>query len=71
LSIRGWPIWNHFGATTVLLGEREVIYVGGPQAALARAERPIPRVNARLLPHAGHILTIDVPDTIVSEIQAR
>jgi pimeloyl-ACP methyl ester carboxylesterase len=28
--------------TTVLLGDREVIYAGGPQAALARAQRLIP-----------------------------
>jgi pimeloyl-ACP methyl ester carboxylesterase len=35
--------------TTVLLGDREVIYAGGPQAALARAQRLIPNVDARLL----------------------
>jgi pimeloyl-ACP methyl ester carboxylesterase len=51
--------------TTVLLGEREVIYNGGPQAALARAQRLIPNVDARLLPNAGHILTLDAADVVV------
>jgi pimeloyl-ACP methyl ester carboxylesterase len=56
--------------TTVLLGDREVIYAGGPQAALARANRLIPGVHARLLPNAGHILTLDAPDVVVTEITA-
>lgn len=54
--------------TTVLLGDREVIYAGGPAAALARAQRLIPGVTARLLPNAGHILTLDAPDVVVDEI---
>jgi len=56
--------------TTVLLGDREVIYAGGPQAALARAKRLIPNVHARLLPNAGHILTLDAPDVVVAELTA-
>ena len=39
--------------TTVLLGDREVIYAGGPQAAPARAQWVIPNVRARLLLGAG------------------
>lgn len=56
--------------TTVLLGERDVIYAGGPQAALARAQRLIPLVNARLLPNAGHVLTLDAPDVVADELMA-
>jgi pimeloyl-ACP methyl ester carboxylesterase len=57
--------------TTVLLGDREVIYAGGPQVALARAQTLIPIVHALLLPSAGHILTLDAPDVVVTEITAR
>ena len=56
--------------TTILLGDREVIYAGGPAAALARAERLIPSVTARLLPKAGHILTLDAPKVVVEEMMA-
>jgi pimeloyl-ACP methyl ester carboxylesterase len=54
--------------TTVLLGEREVIYAGGPQAALARANGLISDVHARLLPNAGHVLTLDAPDVVIDEL---
>jgi pimeloyl-ACP methyl ester carboxylesterase len=54
--------------TTVLLGDREVIYGGGPQAALARAQTLIPNVRAHLLPNAGHILTADAPEIVVAEM---
>jgi pimeloyl-ACP methyl ester carboxylesterase len=57
--------------TTVLLGDREVIYGGGPQAALARAQRLIPNVRAHLLPNAGHILTADAPEIVVAEMTTR
>jgi pimeloyl-ACP methyl ester carboxylesterase len=57
--------------TTVLLGDREVIYAGGPQAALARAQRLIPNVRAHLLPNAGHILTADAPEIVVAEMTAH
>jgi pimeloyl-ACP methyl ester carboxylesterase len=54
--------------TTVLLGDREVIYAGGPQNALAHAEKLIPNVHARVLPSVGHILTLDAPDVVVAEM---
>lgn len=54
--------------TTVLLGDREVIYAGGPETALVRAEKFIPYVHARLLPAAGHILMLDAPKTVVAEM---
>jgi pimeloyl-ACP methyl ester carboxylesterase len=57
--------------TTVLLGDREVIYAGGPQAALARAQTLIPNVHALLLPSAAHILTLDAPDVVANEMTAR
>jgi pimeloyl-ACP methyl ester carboxylesterase len=47
--------------TTVLIGDREVIYRGGPHAALARAKRLIPDVQTHLMPDANHMLTIDCP----------
>lgn len=56
--------------TTVLLGDREVIYADGPHAALARAEKLIPNAYARLLPSAGHILTLDAPAVVVAEMMA-
>jgi pimeloyl-ACP methyl ester carboxylesterase len=56
--------------TTVLLGDREVIYAGGPKAALERAQRLIPNVDAHLL-SAGHVLTVDAPDIVVAAITAR
>ena len=54
--------------TTVVIGDREVIYGGGPEAALARAEACIPDVRTRLLPGAGHALTVDAPGVLVDEL---
>ncbi|MCV6976889.1 alpha/beta fold hydrolase [Mycobacterium bourgelatii] len=56
--------------TTVLLGAREVIYAGGPQAALARAHRVIRDVHARRLPNVGHVMTLDAPDVVADELTA-
>ncbi len=53
---------------TVLIGEREVIYRGGPKAALARAQRLIPNVRTRLLAGANHMLTLDCPDALITEM---
>lgn len=53
---------------TVLVGEREVIYRGGPKAALARAQRFIPNVRTQLLPGANHMLTLDCPEALITEI---
>jgi len=54
--------------TTVLIGEREVIYRGGPRAALARAQRVIPNVEAHLLPGANHMVTVDCPDILAEKL---
>lgn len=56
--------------TTVLIGDHEVIYRGGPKAAVARAQQHIPRVHARLLPNASHLLTLDCPQLLTAEILA-
>lgn len=50
--------------TTVLIGDREVIYRGGPHAAIARAQRLIPDVHTHLISGANHMLTIDSPDEL-------
>jgi pimeloyl-ACP methyl ester carboxylesterase len=50
--------------TSVFIGDREVIYRGGPRAAIARAETLIPDVQTRLLAGAGHALTLDCPDEL-------
>lgn len=47
--------------TTVIIGDREVIYRGGPHAALARAGALIPDVHTRLMAGANHMLTVDCP----------
>lgn len=54
--------------TTVLIGDREVIYRGGPQAALARAQRLIPDVRTQLIPGANHMLTVDCPTELANEL---
>jgi pimeloyl-ACP methyl ester carboxylesterase len=54
--------------TTVLIGEREVIYRGGPHAALAKAQRLIPNVRTHLLPGANHMVTVDCPDVLADEL---
>jgi pimeloyl-ACP methyl ester carboxylesterase len=54
--------------TTVLIGDREVIYAGGPHAALERAQRLIPNVHTRLVADAGHVLTTDAPGAVVTEL---
>ncbi|BBZ17182.1 alpha/beta fold hydrolase [Mycolicibacterium gadium] len=54
--------------TTVLIGDREVIYRGGPHAAIARAQRLIPDVRTDLIPGANHILTLDCPKELAAEL---
>jgi pimeloyl-ACP methyl ester carboxylesterase len=54
--------------TTVLIGDREVIYRGGPAAALARAQKLIPNVRVQLVPGANHMLTLDAPELVVNEM---
>jgi pimeloyl-ACP methyl ester carboxylesterase len=54
--------------TTVLIGDRDVIYRGGPLAALARAAKLIPNVTARALPGANHWLTVDCPRRLADEL---
>jgi pimeloyl-ACP methyl ester carboxylesterase len=56
--------------TTVLIGDHEVIYRGGPEAALARAKTLIPNVRTELIPGANHILTLDAPEAVVAEMTA-
>lgn len=53
--------------TTVVMGDLEVIYGGGPEAALARAWTLIRDVHTRLLPAAGHALMVDAPEAVVAE----
>jgi pimeloyl-ACP methyl ester carboxylesterase len=55
--------------TTVLIGDRDVVYRGGPRAALARAEKLIPNVAARALPGANHWLTVDCPRQLADELR--
>jgi pimeloyl-ACP methyl ester carboxylesterase len=54
--------------TTVLIGDREVIYRGGPHAAIGRAQRLIPDVRTRLIPGANHMLTVDCPSELADEL---
>jgi len=53
---------------TVLIGDRDVIYRGGPKAALARAQEFIPNVRTQLLQGANHMLTLDCPEALVAQI---
>lgn len=55
---------------TVLIGDRDVIYRGGPEAALARAQQFIPNVHTHLLPGANHMLTLDCPEVLNAEISS-
>jgi pimeloyl-ACP methyl ester carboxylesterase len=54
----------------VVIGDRDVIYRGGPEAALARAKEFIPNVRTQLLPGANHLLTLDCPEPLITEISA-
>jgi pimeloyl-ACP methyl ester carboxylesterase len=56
------------GRATVLIGDREVIYRGGPTAALERARQHIPGAHTKLISNAGHVLTLDCPERLVTEI---
>jgi pimeloyl-ACP methyl ester carboxylesterase len=56
------------GHVTVLIGDRDVIYRGGPRAALARAAKCIPNVRTHLLPNANHILTHDCPEALITHM---
>jgi pimeloyl-ACP methyl ester carboxylesterase len=55
--------------TTVVIGDREVIYRSGPRAALARAQKLIPNVHTHLMIGANHMLTIDCPKELADELQ--
>lgn len=52
--------------TLLLFGEREVIY--NPKAALKRANRLIPHIEAEILPDAGHAVNIDQPEMVNQRI---
>jgi hypothetical protein len=54
--------------TLLLIGDRERIY--DPHKALERAARLVPRIETDLVPGAGHILAMQLPD-IVGERNAR
>jgi pimeloyl-ACP methyl ester carboxylesterase len=54
--------------TTVVIGDREVIYRGGPRAALDRAQKLIPDVQTHLIAGANHMLTIDCPRELVGKM---
>jgi pimeloyl-ACP methyl ester carboxylesterase len=54
--------------TTVVIGDREVIYRGGPRAALARAQKLIPDVSTHLIAGANHMLTIDCPGELLGTL---
>ena len=55
--------------TTVMIGDHEVIYRGGAQAALSRAQRLIPNVRTHLLPNASHLLPLDCPEVLVEKVR--
>ena len=48
--------------TLLLLGEREIIY--SPQAAVKRARNLIPRIEAEIIPGAGHAINLDQPEVV-------
>ena len=54
--------------TTVVIGDREVIYRGGPHAAIARAHRLIPNVHTHLIARANHMLAIDCPEELADRL---
>lgn len=53
---------------SVLIGDQDVIYRGGPRAALSRAQRHIPSVRTQLVPNVNHMMTIDCPELLVTEM---
>lgn len=48
--------------TLLLLGEREIVY--DPQAARRRAQKYLTRLQAHILPNAGHALNFDQPEMV-------
>jgi pimeloyl-ACP methyl ester carboxylesterase len=56
--------------TTVVIGDHEILYRGGAQAALARARTLIPDVRTELVPNAGHVLTLDAPEVVIKALLA-
>lgn len=55
-------------STLLLLGEHEVIY--SPKSALKRAMKLIPRIEADIIPGAGHAVNIDQPEAVNQRILA-
>jgi pimeloyl-ACP methyl ester carboxylesterase len=52
--------------TLLLLGQQEIMY--NPQAALKRARRLIPHLEAEIIPNGGHALTRDQPHQVDARI---
>ena len=52
--------------TLLLIGDREVIY--DPLAAVERATRLIPRIEAKIIPNASHFLTFDQPESVDARV---
>jgi len=55
---------------TVFIGDKEVIYRCGPEAATARARKHIPNVHMQLMANAKHMLTLDCTRPLSIEILA-
>jgi pimeloyl-ACP methyl ester carboxylesterase len=53
-------------STLLLLGEHEIIY--NPRTALKRATKLIPRLEADIIPGAGHALNLDQPERVNQRI---
>jgi pimeloyl-ACP methyl ester carboxylesterase len=52
--------------TLLLIGEQEVIYE--PRAAMERAARCIPHIEAEIIPNAGHALSFDQPESVDTRV---
>jgi pimeloyl-ACP methyl ester carboxylesterase len=53
-------------STLLLIGQQESLY--DPVAAIERAKRLIPNIQAELIPHAGHELPGGQPETVNRKI---
>jgi len=51
-----------------LFGEKEVCY--NPRAAAERVRRVMPHASVKIVPHAGHLLVMECPESVNPSIAA-
>jgi pimeloyl-ACP methyl ester carboxylesterase len=54
--------------TMHLMGDHEILYLGGPDQAIKRAEELVEKIQTVIIPNAGHAVLWEQSDLVNSHI---